>query len=169
MKLGEKIALCRKKAGLSQEELASRLALSRQAVSRWETGAAAPDIEKVAELSRIFHVTTDYLLLEERDEAEPSSSQTAAKQEKPALDPVAERRRKFRIAFGAASVILGLLTAVAALALTQQYAESLTEWWTHLGRFGTALQSWRGGLLAFGILLFLTGSGVLLREYVRKD
>lgn len=167
MKLGEKIALCRKKAGLSQEELASRLALSRQAVSRWETGAAAPDIEKVAELSRLFHVTTDYLLLEE--EPEPSFPRAEPKQTKPPFDPVAERRRKFRIAFGAAAVILGLLTAVAALVLAQLHAESLTEWWTHLGRFGTALQSWRGGLLAFGILLFLTGSGVLLREYVRKD
>ncbi len=169
MKLGEKIALCRKKAGLSQEELASRLELSRQAVSRWETGAAAPDIEKVVELSRLFHVTTDYLLLEEKEEPEPASPRAEPKQTGPAFDPVAERRRKFRIAFGAAAVILGLLTAVAALALTQLHAESLTEWWTHLGRFGTALQSWRGGLLAFGILLFLTGGVVLVWEYVRKD
>ena len=46
MELGEKIALCRKKAGLSQEALADRLGLSRQAVSRWETGAAVPDLSK---------------------------------------------------------------------------------------------------------------------------
>ena len=169
MKLGEKIALCRQKAGLSQEELAARLNLSRQAVSRWETGAAAPDLEKVAELSKLFGVTTDYLLLEDREEPEPSSLPGEERRSEPAFDPVAERRRKFRIGFGVAAVILGLLTAVAALALTQQYAETLTEWWTDLGRFGTALQSWRGGLLAFGIVLFLTGGTVLLREYFRKD
>ena len=102
MKLGEKIALCRKKAGLSQEELAARLNLSRQAVSRWETGAAAPDLEKVAELSKLFGVTTDYLLLEDREEPEPSSLPGEERRSEPAFDPVAERRRKFRIGFGVA-------------------------------------------------------------------
>ncbi len=169
MKLGEKIARCRKQAGLSQEELANRLELSRQAVSRWETGAAVPDTEKVVELSRLFHVTTDYLLLEEREEPEVPSIQTEPKPAQAVSSPVAERRRKFRIGFGVAAVILGLLTVVAALLLTQLYAETLTEWWTHLGRFGTALQSWRGGLLAFGIALFLAGGAVLIREYFRKD
>lgn len=80
-----------------------------------------------------------------------------------------ERRRKFRICFGAACAILGLLTAVAALFLNQYAAENLTEWWTDLGKFGTALQSWRGVLLGFGMGLFLLGGGVLLREYLRKD
>lgn len=169
MELGEKIAVCRRKAGLSQEELAGKLGLSRQAVSRWETGAAMPDTEKVVELSRLFSVTTDYLLLPERTEPETLPTAESLPQESVFVDPVVERRRKFRIGFGIAAAALGLLAAVAALFLTQSYAESLTEWWTDLGKFGTALQSWRGVLLAFGVLLFLTGGGVLLREYFRKD
>lgn len=168
MILGERIALCRKRAGLSQEELAGRLGLSRQAVSRWETGAALPDIDKIIELSRLFGVTTDFLLLEEQQKPDspPAAPESPAV---PVPDPVVERRRKFRICFGAACAILGLLTAVAALFLNQYAAENLTEWWTHLGKFGTALQSWRGVLLGFGIGLFLLGGGVLLREYLRKD
>lgn len=65
MKTGDKILLCRKEAGLSQEQLASRLNISRQAVSRWETGEATPETEKIIQLSRLFGVSTDYLLLEE--------------------------------------------------------------------------------------------------------
>ena len=45
--IGTKISFCRKKAGLSQEALATRLNISRQAVSRWETGEAVPDTEKI--------------------------------------------------------------------------------------------------------------------------
>ena len=67
MDIGKKIALCRKEAGLSQEALAAELGISRQAVSRWETGEAVPDTAKVIELSRIFSVTTDYLLLDEQE------------------------------------------------------------------------------------------------------
>ena len=61
--IGSKISFCRKRAGMSQEELADRLDISRQAVSRWETGQAVPDTEKIIQLSRLFHVSTDYLLL----------------------------------------------------------------------------------------------------------
>lgn len=63
--IGTKISFCRKKAGLSQEALATRLNISRQAVSRWETGEAVPDTEKIVQLSRLFQVSTDYLLLDE--------------------------------------------------------------------------------------------------------
>lgn len=168
MTLGERIALCRKKAGLSQEELAGRLGLSRQAVSRWETGAALPDIDKIVELSRLFGVTTDFLLLEkqQKPDSPPAVLESPAA---PVPDPVVERCRKFRIGFGLACAILGLVTAVTALFLNQYAAENLTQWWTDLGRFGTALRSWRGVLLGFGSGLFLVGGGVLLREYLRKD
>lgn len=53
MTIGAKIAACRKRAGMSQEKLANELNISRQAVSRWETGEAVPDTEKVIQLSRI--------------------------------------------------------------------------------------------------------------------
>ena len=172
MELGEKIAFCRKKAGLSQEALADRLGLSRQAISRWETGAAVPDLTKIVELSKLFGVTTDFLLLPEQTEPKSLPEQPVQQEissETAFPDPTVERRRKFRICFGVAAAVLGLLTAVAALFLAQFYAENLEYWVTSLGKFGTALQSWRGVLLAAGIVLFLSGAIVLIREYLRKD
>ena len=65
MKLNEKIFYCRKKAGLSQETLAEELGVSRQAVSKWETGDAVPEISKLLSLAKTFDVTTDWLLSEE--------------------------------------------------------------------------------------------------------
>lgn len=62
MKLSDKILSLRKRAGLSQEELAEQLNVSRQAVSRWEVGSAQPDASNVLQLSLLFHVTADYLL-----------------------------------------------------------------------------------------------------------
>ncbi len=65
MKLCEKIILLRKKMGLSQEAMAEKLGVSRQAVSRWEVGSALPDASNVLQLSKLFSVTADYLLNEE--------------------------------------------------------------------------------------------------------
>lgn len=62
MKLSEKILTLRKKSGWSQEELAERLDVSRQAISRWESGSALPDANNILLLSKLFGVTTDYLL-----------------------------------------------------------------------------------------------------------
>lgn len=62
MKLSEKILTLRKRNGMSQEDLAEKLNVSRQAVSRWEVGSAQPDASNVLQLSRLFGVTADYLL-----------------------------------------------------------------------------------------------------------
>lgn len=62
MTIGQRIAECRKKQGLSQEALGDRLGLSRQAVSKWEADAALPEIDKLIALSRMFGVTVGWLL-----------------------------------------------------------------------------------------------------------
>ena len=62
MTFGEKLQALRKSRGWSQEQLAERIAVSRQAVSKWESEAAVPDTENVVELSKLFGVSTDYLL-----------------------------------------------------------------------------------------------------------
>ena len=62
MTFGEKLQQLRKGRGWSQERLAEEIPISRQAVSKWERGAAAPDTENVVRLSAIFGVSTDYLL-----------------------------------------------------------------------------------------------------------
>lgn len=68
MILADKIIMLRKKNGWSQEELANRLDISRQSVSKWESGASIPDLDKIIKLSSLFSVSTDYLLKEENEE-----------------------------------------------------------------------------------------------------
>lgn len=70
MKLSEKIVRLRKINGLSQEDLAEKISVSRQAISRWEGGTAQPDATNILQLSKLFGVTTDYLLNDEYESDE---------------------------------------------------------------------------------------------------
>lgn len=65
MILADKIIRLRKKNGWSQEELANKMNVSRQAVSKWEAAQTTPDLEKILQLGNLFGVTTDYLLKDE--------------------------------------------------------------------------------------------------------
>lgn len=65
MKLSDKIIQLRKSNGWSQEDLAEKLNVSRQAISRWEGATAQPDATNILQLSKLFGVTTDYLLNDE--------------------------------------------------------------------------------------------------------
>ena len=69
MTLGEKMKLLRASRGLSQEQLAAELNVSRQAVSKWECGDAAPDLDKLRAICAYFGVTTDYLIWENEEDA----------------------------------------------------------------------------------------------------
>lgn len=62
MNIADRIQSLRKSRGISQEELADKIGVSRQAVSKWESEQSSPDIEKIILLSDYFDVTTDYLL-----------------------------------------------------------------------------------------------------------
>lgn len=70
MILADKIILLRKKNGWSQEELAEKMGVSRQAVSKWEGALSAPDLDKVLLLSQILGVSTDYLLKDDMEDPE---------------------------------------------------------------------------------------------------
>lgn len=67
MALSEKLYSLRKKSGLSQEQLAEQLNVSRQAISKWESGSAVPESEKLITISKYFGVSLDYLLKNEED------------------------------------------------------------------------------------------------------
>lgn len=81
MILAEKIMRLRKQQGWSQEDLAVRLDISRQSVSKWESGASIPDLDKIIKISDLFGVSTDFLLKDEMDEI-PA---TAIRSEEPVL------------------------------------------------------------------------------------
>ena len=72
MILADKIIRLRKQNGWSQEELAERMHVSRQAVSKWEMGQSAPDPEKIVLMSELFGISTDDLLKEQPVRSEPS-------------------------------------------------------------------------------------------------
>ncbi|MCL2199328.1 MAG: helix-turn-helix domain-containing protein [Defluviitaleaceae bacterium] len=65
MDVGRRIQTLRVKSGLSQEALADQLGVTRQSVSKWELGQALPDTEKIVQISRLFGVATDWILLYE--------------------------------------------------------------------------------------------------------
>lgn len=68
MTFGEKLLALRQRAGMSQDALAERLGVSRQAVSKWERDEAVPETDKVIRIAQLFSVSTDYLLLNEREQ-----------------------------------------------------------------------------------------------------
>lgn len=71
MILAEKIMMLRKRSGWSQEELAEQLGISRQSVSKWESEATIPDLDKILKMSQLFGVSTDFLLKDEIEESIP--------------------------------------------------------------------------------------------------
>lgn len=84
MILADKIILLRKKSGWSQEELAEKLNVSRQSISKWEGAQSVPGMDKILQLSEIFGVSTDYLLkdsieLEEYVEQESKSEESSVR------------------------------------------------------------------------------------------
>lgn len=73
MKINEKIYSLRKKHNLSQEELADKLNVSRQTVSKWELGDSCPDFDKIVPLCELFGITTDELLRDKKIEENSSN------------------------------------------------------------------------------------------------
>lgn len=67
-KLGSKLAGKRKDLGLTQQDLADRLSVTRQTVSRWEAGTVMPDLEKITDIASLLGVSCDYLLRDELTE-----------------------------------------------------------------------------------------------------
>ena len=80
MILADKIIDLRKRNGWSQEELAEKLSVSRQSISKWEGAQAAPDLDKILAMSRLFGVSTDYLL---KDDAQENAEHTVVEEASP--------------------------------------------------------------------------------------
>ena len=116
MSFAEKMIELRKQNGLSQQDLADRLGVSRQAISRWETGAVQPLADSVKSLAQVFQVSTDYLLNDDLDTpTPPPTAQPAPPQEKPKS---ARKHRKWLLALAAlaAAAVLVLVTASGTMA-----------------------------------------------------
>lgn len=92
--LNERLRQLRKKAGLSQEQLAEALNISRQAVSKWESGVSNPDVQNIVQLGKLYGISTDSILLGESPAPEtahimPQTADTApAEEEKPSAQNI---------------------------------------------------------------------------------
>lgn len=75
MELSKKIYQLRKLAGMTQEQLAEKLNISRQTLSKWENGTSVPDVESVIRLSALFHTSLEELLLEEESHVQEEKTQ----------------------------------------------------------------------------------------------
>lgn len=116
MKTEEKLHTLRKQKGITQAELAEIMDVSRQAVSRWESGVVIPSIENLKRLSSLYGVPLDYLLKEEEDDSSQSQNEGASNpdtilsshsQENTALETGNRKKRKF--------LVIGLLLGLAAM------------------------------------------------------
>lgn len=85
MELSDKIITHRKANGWSQEDFAEKLNISRQAISRWENGTAMPDAQNILQISKLFNVTTDYLLNDYYENDSDIPAVKTAKEETEAL------------------------------------------------------------------------------------
>ena len=135
MKLSEKILDLRKNNGLSQEELAERMNVSRQSISRWEVGSASPDAENLKQLSNIFCVSVDYLL---NDDAEESvKSDTVKTDDREAKGSLSYNSILFLIASIASGIaaMLFLILAIDQLNITWVIAAVVTSALSGLGVF----------------------------------
>lgn len=88
MIMADKIIQLRKQFGWSQENLADALDVSRQSVSKWESGNSIPDLNKILKMAEIFGVTTDYLLKDEIDALETSTTDSDSKVVKLTMEEV---------------------------------------------------------------------------------
>lgn len=135
MQFSEKLIALRKKNGWSQEELAEKLDVSRQAISKWESGQSLPESERIVQLAQLFGVTTDYLLIDEQtDDTSPTASAQEASQpmrrvsRQEAEDYLQSRRRAaVLIAAGVFLCIVGVIPLLLLGALTEAEPPRISE------------------------------------------
>ena len=130
--LSDRILELRRQRGWSQEELAERMEVSRQAVSKWESGQTAPELDKILELSRIFEVTTDYLLKEDgeapvltADKPLPSGRIISLSQAKEYLG--IRKRASYKIAVATFLCILSVIPVIILSVVSEEPYRLVTE------------------------------------------
>lgn len=138
MILAEKIIKLRKQNGWSQEDLAARLNVSRQSVSKWESMASIPDLDKIVKLSQIFGVSTDYLLKDEiQEEVSFAMDDSMVKEEEESTCQVSMEeatnymeiveQTSLRIAAGVAMCVISPVTLILICGMQEQRMLRMTE------------------------------------------
>jgi len=138
MTIDERIQKLRKRKGLSQEQLADVLSVSRQAVSKWESGQSLPEIEKLIAMSVLFETTIDYIL----------------KGETPLMQ--VDKRQTARIGSQIVSAVAAMMLAIGILATVGQLSDGVNSMDIYSGLIIESV-----GIMLLLIGFFLAGSRVL--------
>jgi len=119
MIFADKLIELRKKSGMSQEELAEKLGVSRQSVSKWEGAQSTPDLNRILEISKIFDVSTDYLLKDEIEAGKEISEKSISDETEPPLRRASmEEANNFINANGKRAVLTAIGVALCILCVT---------------------------------------------------
>ena len=167
MDFSEKIAMLRRQKNWSQEELAEKLMVTRQAVSKWESAQSMPDLDKIVQLSELLGVSTDYLLKSDRDAPEAETPQRT--QEKASARRVTrEEVSRFlslqestapKISLGVALCVWSPIVLIGLTALGSVFHVKIPD--SVAGGLGLCVLL---GMVAAAVALFLT-SGTKLKEF----
>ena len=160
MILADKIVSLRKKAGWSQEELAEQLGVTRQSVSKWEGAQSVPDMDKVVQMSRLFGVTTDYLLKDELEEETPCA---AAQDDDTPLRRVTMKQASAYLALRKAAA--PKIAAATALCIVSPVTLLLLSALSGSGRFGISGNAAAG----IGLCVLLVLVAVAVSLFLRTD
>lgn len=117
MSLPEKLAFLRKQKGLTQSALSETLHVSRQAVSKWEVGAAVPTTDNLKVLSELYGVSVDYLLSDNTDDSRENEEDQRQAPKEQSEKPKNEKRKHVFIFIAALllGVVIGILVCMIAV------------------------------------------------------
>lgn len=161
MTFGEKLQSLRKQKGLSQEQLALQLNVSRQAVSKWELSDSFPDAEKIICLSELFNVSTDFLLKDDVTDIKENSILAGGK------------AGKYTIGMGIACILFSCISFFVVWILEKIYPAPIVNFnpETELWRVGLDNFVWVHGLENFMFVLGITlivGMGLICHKKLKK-
>ena len=175
MIFADKLIDLRKKNGWSQEELAEKLSVSRQTVSKWEGAQSIPDMARIIQLSELFHVSTDYLLKDEKEQTEnPEISQDYASEGVVVRTIGMEEANQFlkikeensrRVAVG---VLLCILSPVALILLGGAQSFGLLKWTENMAG-GIGLVVMMLMIIPAVGLFIISGLRISQYEYLEKE
>ncbi len=136
MNISDKILNLSKDNGMSQELLAEKLGVSRQSVSKWESGGALPDVDKIVAMSALFGVSTDYLLKEDATNEEPKEEADTSEafiEENDVTIQYKPTKNKKRFALKITALVLAIAVVITAIAVPAYYGGIREAWWEVCG------------------------------------
>ena len=139
MKLSEKIITLRNKYQMSQGDLAEKLNVSRQSVSKWETGASIPDLDKLIAMSELFHVTLDELAKEDSAFKQVNDESTITKENVDKQEETPNRNKENTLIVKIVGAILEVVTPIIVMLVTMGYIPG------------------GGGIILFALYFFICG------------